>query len=84
MNIPSLTKALVARVLGLGKEDERQLHDGTDFILDLDADSLDCVELWMAVEEEFGLDLSDEDTESVKTVGDLVALIDLHMAEASD
>jgi len=43
---------------------------------DLGADSLDTVELVMALEEEFGIEIPDEDAEKAKTVGDVVAYID--------
>ncbi|MGB9858037.1 MAG: acyl carrier protein [Dictyoglomaceae bacterium] len=43
---------------------------------DLGADSLDAVELIMALEEEFGIDVPDEDTEKFKTVGDVVRYIE--------
>jgi acyl carrier protein len=47
-----------------------QLKYESKFIEDLGADSLDTVELIMALEEEFGLDIPDEDAEKMKTVGD--------------
>ncbi|PMQ00901.1 MAG: acyl carrier protein [Dictyoglomus sp. NZ13-RE01] len=43
---------------------------------DLGADSLDAVELIMALEEEFGIDVPDEDTEKFKTVGDVVRYVE--------
>ena len=43
---------------------------------DLEADSLDLVELMMALEEEFGGEISDEDAQKVKTVGEVVALLE--------
>ncbi len=45
---------------------------------DLDADSLDIVELVMALEEEFELEISDEEVEKIKTVGDVVKYIEAH------
>ena len=45
------------------------------FIEDLGADSLDIVELVMTMEEEFDLDIPDEDAEKIKTVGDVVSYI---------
>lgn len=45
------------------------------FIEDLDADSLDTVELIMGLEDEFGLEISDEDAEKIRTVKDAVAYI---------
>ena len=49
------------------------------FIEDLGADSLDLVELIMAMEEEFGLEISDEDAEKIKTVQDAVNYITEHV-----
>jgi acyl carrier protein len=48
---------------------------GASFIDDLGADSLDIVELVMTMEEEFDLDIPDEDAEKMKTVGDVVKYI---------
>ena len=48
---------------------------------DLDADSLDMVDLVMSVEEEFDLKIEDEDVEKFKTVGDIVSFIEAHTAE---
>ena len=48
---------------------------------DLDADSLDMVDLVMSVEEEFDLKIEDEDVEKIKTVGDIVSFIEAHTAE---
>jgi acyl carrier protein len=48
----------------------KQLAPEAKFIEDLGADSLDIVELVMALEDEFGLDIPDEDAEKLKTVGD--------------
>ncbi len=49
------------------------------FIEDLGADSLDLVELIMAMEEEFGLEISDEDAEKIQTVQDAVTYITEHV-----
>ena len=48
---------------------------------DLDADSLDMVDLVMSVEEEFDLKIEDEEVEKIKTVGDIVSFIEAHTAE---
>lgn len=50
---------------------------------DLDADSLDLVELIMAFEEEFGGEISDEQAQKITTVGEAVAYVDTHMRGAS-
>ena len=65
----------------LGVEPERVVASAR-FREDLDADSLDLVELIMAFEEEFGGDISDEDAQKITTVGEAVEYIDSHMAEA--
>jgi acyl carrier protein len=46
-----------------------------DFVQDLGADSLDVVELVMALEEEFGIEIPEEDAEKIKTVGDAINYI---------
>ena len=55
----------------LGVEPEK-VTDDASFVEDLGADSLDTVELVMAFEEEFGIDIPDEDAEKMRTVGDAV------------
>lgn len=47
-----------------------------EFIGDLNADSLDLVEVIMALEQEFGTEIKDEDAESIRTVGDVVKFIE--------
>jgi acyl carrier protein len=58
----------------LGKTDE-EISPESSFIEDLGADSLDLVELIMSMEDEFGLEISDEDAESIITVQDAVNFI---------
>ena len=62
-------KEIVAKELEVGID---QLTPEAKFIEDLGADSLDTVELVMALEEEFGLDIPDEDADKMKTVGDTI------------
>lgn len=57
-----------------------ELIGSADLIDDLGADSLDTVELTMAFEEEFGIEISDAAMEEVKTVDDCIALIESKMA----
>lgn len=52
-----------------------QVTEEADFIKDLNADSLDVVELIMALEEKFGIEIPDEQAEKIKTVGDAVRFI---------
>ena len=60
-------KEIIAKELDV---DPKQLTPDAKFIEDLGADSLDIVELVMELEEEFGLDIPDEDADKLKTVGD--------------
>lgn len=63
----------------LGVDADRVVHSAR-FREDLEADSLDLVELIMAFEEEFGGEISDEDAQKITTVGEAVAYIEEHMA----
>jgi acyl carrier protein len=65
-------KAVVVDQLNV---EEEEVVDDASFIDDLGADSLGIVELVMALEEEFGVSIPDEDAEGIKTVGDAVAYI---------
>ncbi|KUK34848.1 MAG: Acyl carrier protein [Caldanaerobacter subterraneus] len=60
---------IVAEQLGI---DPEEITMESSFIDDLGADSLDIVELIMALEEEFDIEIPDEDAEKIKTVGDVV------------
>ena len=66
-------KAIVARELNV---EESSLTMETNFVEDLGADSLDAVEIIMAVEDEFGVEVNDDDAQGIKTVGDIVALVE--------
>lgn len=61
----------------LGVEAEKVTREAS-FVEDLGADSLDTVELVMAFEEEFGIDIPDEDAEQMRTVGDAVNYLAEH------
>ena len=56
--------------------EEEKITPTANFIEDLGADSLDTVELVMALEEEFEVEIPDEDAENIKTVGDVVSYIE--------
>jgi len=56
--------------------EEDDVNEDATFIDDLGADSLDIVELVMALEESFGISIPDEDAEGIKTVGDAVSYIE--------
>src|SRR6267142_6503415 len=66
-------KKIVVEQLGA---DEDEVKPEASFVDDLNADSLDLVELIMSLEEEFGTEISDEDAEKIRTVGDAVEYID--------
>lgn len=72
MDIFSKVKDIVVEQLGV---DEEEVNEQASFIDDLGADSLDIVELVMALEEEFDLEIPDEDAEKIGTVGDAVSYI---------
>ena len=58
--------------------DSDQVVESAEFIGDLGADSLDLVEVIMAMEQEFDLEIKDEDAETIRTVADAVKYIDEH------
>ncbi len=70
---------IVAETLGVDKE---KVTMEAAFIADLGADSLDLVELIMQFEEEFGGEISDEDAQKIKTVGEAVKYIEERMMKA--
>ncbi len=67
---------IIVEQLGVGEE---EVTPEAHFIDDLGADSLDLVELIMAMEEEFGLEISDEDAEKIQTVQDVINYITEHV-----
>ncbi len=68
-------KEIIAKELEVSVD---QLTPDAKFIEDLGADSLDTVELVMALEEEFSLDIPDEDADKMKTVGDALSYLRQH------
>ncbi|MFZ2087727.1 MAG: acyl carrier protein [Desulfobaccales bacterium] len=72
MNIEEKVSALVAEKLGV---DRAEVTPDAVFIDDLGADSLDLVELIMAMEEEFGFEIADDEAEKLRTVGDVINFI---------
>lgn len=66
-------QSIVAEQLGVEPE---QVTREAEFVQDLNADSLDMVELVMSLEEEFGIEISDEEVENIRTVGDAVNYIE--------
>ncbi|SEA67000.1 acyl carrier protein [Desulfuromusa kysingii] len=71
-SIEERVKQIVAEQLGV---DEEQVVDSAAFMDDLGADSLDTVELVMALEEEFDVEISDEDAEKIQTVKNAIDYI---------
>ncbi len=71
--VETRVKEIVCEQLGVSDE---EVTPQASFIDDLGADSLDIVELVMALEEEYELEISDEDAEKIKTVQDVVTLIE--------
>jgi acyl carrier protein len=69
-------QAIIVELLGV---DESKVKPEAKFREDLEADSLDLVELIMAFEEKFGGEISDEDAQSITTVGEAVTYIDSHL-----
>lgn len=72
MSIVDKVKAIIVEQLGV---EEADVKIESSFIEDLGADSLDIVELVMALEEEFEITIPDEDAEKIRTVGEAVSYI---------
>jgi acyl carrier protein len=68
-------KKIIVEQLGV---DEEEVTTTASFVEDLNADSLDLVELIMSLEEEFGMEISDEDAERIQKVSDAVEFIEEH------
>lgn len=73
MAVAEKVKSIIAEQLGVKSE---EVTPQASFIDDLGADSLDTVELIMALEEEFGVEIPDEDAEKMTTVGDAIKYIE--------
>ncbi|MCK9573800.1 MAG: acyl carrier protein [Candidatus Omnitrophica bacterium] len=73
MSVEEKVKEIIAEQLGVKKE---EIKGESSFIDDLGADSLDTVEVVMALEEEFGIEIPDEDAEKITTVGEAVKYIE--------
>jgi acyl carrier protein len=72
-SIEEKVKDIIVEQLGVNAE---QVTTNASFIEDLGADSLDTVELVMAFEEEFGVEVPDEDAEKLQSVGDVIKYIE--------
>jgi acyl carrier protein len=77
-SVEETVKKIIVEQLGV---DEEEVTAEASFVEDLGADSLDTVELVMALEEEFDVEIPDEDAEKITKVKDAVAYIDSHTKE---
>ena len=75
MSVEDKVKKIIAEKLSVDLE---EVLPEASFVDDLGADSLDLVELIMSMEEEFDIDISDEDAETITTVNDAIAYINAH------
>jgi len=80
MSVEERVKELIVEQLGV---EASQVTDRAKFVDDLGADSLDTVELVMALEEEFSIEIPDEDAEKITSVGDAIKYINEHAEKAS-
>lgn len=76
MDIEKRVKEIIVEQLGVN---ESEVTPEAKFVDDLGADSLDLVELVMALEEEYNMEISDEDAEKILTVGDAIRYIREHI-----
>ncbi|OGP90832.1 MAG: acyl carrier protein [Deltaproteobacteria bacterium RBG_16_47_11] len=78
MSIEQRVKEIIVEQLGVN---EGEVKPEAKFVDDLGADSLDLVELVMALEEEYNMEISDEDAEKILTVGDAIEYIKAHVSQ---
>ena len=74
-SVAEKVKSIIAEQLSV---DEEEVTNDASFVEDLGADSLDVVELVMAFEEEFGIEIPDDDAEKITKVKDAIEYIDSH------
>ena len=72
----NLVKSIIANKIGVS---ENEITNATKLVADLGADSLDVVEISMALEREYNVTLSEDETAKVVTVGDIIATINSHL-----
>ena len=73
MAVEDKVRDIIVEQLGVAPE---EVVPEASFIDDLGADSLDIVELVMAIEEEFGLEISDDDAEKLQSIGDAISYVE--------
>ncbi len=78
MSAEQRVKEIIVEQLGVN---EGEVKPEAKFVDDLGADSLDLVELVMALEEEYNMEISDEDAEKILTVGDAIEYIKAHVSQ---
>ena len=74
-NVETKVRGIIIEQLAVSED---EVTEKASFVDDLGADSLDTVELVMALEEEFSIEISDDDAEKIRTVGDAVTYIQSH------
>lgn len=72
----NLVKSIIANKIGVS---ENEITNATKLVADLGADSLDVVEISMALEREYNVTLSEDETAKVVTVGDIITAINSHL-----
>jgi len=80
-DVEAKVKAIVAEQLGV---DQAEITRETSFVSDLNADSLDTVELVMEFEDEFDMSIPDEEAEKIQTVGQAVDYIEQNAAKGEE
>jgi len=82
------TQEIEEKVIGIVSEqmgiDKGEISKDTSFVNDLNADSLDTVELVMEFEDEFEMSIPDEEAEKIQTVGQAIAFISQHLGKVKE
>ena len=80
-DIEARVKAIVAEQLGV---DQAEINRETSFVNDLNADSLDTVELVMEFEDEFDMNIPDEEAEKIQKIGQAIEYIEMNMGKTPE
>lgn len=80
MSVDDRVRSIIVEQLGV---DAEEVKPEASFVEDLGADSLDTVELIMAFEEEFGIEIPDDEAEKIKTVRDAITYVSNNAGDAS-